>query len=1379
MSFEEALYPIDVSQEDTSIDAMLRESTIQAFAQARSGGSTDFATTRLRQIERAFTLGKPDVALRQLDSVWRSVPAEDLPALAPLYGRVLAQARDCEATLGMLQRAKEFAPDADLAALTALTLLRLQRPVDAHDALKTALTQYCVNPGGLLSCVAGMVVRDPRISAAGWVGRGPRLELVGQLSPDEPSKVLEIRINGGPAFTQLLGDTDGSGLDRFEFPPDRFADASTLEVSSRGVPLLGSGCTLPEQFALDGSTATRGRCVVGWARIGWLPTQPPCTRVRDESGNQVTLSNARRPIGAHRWPFAHDLRASRIRGERLHVESQLPDGRWLPLPDSPLLLAPAVRLRNVGAVRLPKWKSTSKGKPICVSEARRARSVDLIIPVYRGREESLACIGSVLATVGVSNGQVVVVDDATDDSLLVDSLDTLAAAGRITLLRNSENFGFARSVNRGLALNPTHDAVILNSDTAVFGNWVTRLREAAYSGPRVGTATPLSNSGSIVSYPNPSGGSIQANTGKALDELARSLHVGKRVEIPVGVGFCLYVRRDCLRETGSFDAGVFGKGYGEETDFCLRARRRGWSHKLAADVFVYHTGGISFASRRVRLLERSQRLLNLRHPGYDMFIAGFLAGDPIRPLRRQLDEQRLLGLKVPFALLVTSALPGGVERFVTERSRHLQEQGLVVLLLRPAGPGNLRRCELWTDALDLPNLRYEIPTDFGALQSMLRSMHLEAVEIQHFLHLDPAVIETVRMLPVPYDVFVHDYAWICPRITLIDESGRYCGEPRVTVCQQCAKRNGTTLGEKISVPHLRERSSRWLREARRVIVPSTDTATRLRKHFSALTVEVRPHTAPIERIQPPKRVQRDIVRVGLIGAIGGHKGYRVLLDCARDARARRLPIEFVVIGYTEDDKPLLATGKVFVTGRYSESEVEHLIDRERPDIFWSPSVWPETWCYTLDHALRAGGPIVSFDLGAIAERLHSVSGVLRLPLTIAPARINDLFCRMGRGEADLARSATDGIQTLMSYAVVDTKVTGSESGETSVNKAADGQQAQAVQNGLSASIQVLPLPTGLYLFSVKAATPVVAPATGQLALPAVHVGLGPGVRAEEVEFVAGPETHGGWLFAKGDLLVAKVKGPAATLVLTSVRAPGGEVMSIKVERLEARADAAPAQAKGNGTQHDGISSDRGGAGKMQAARADRPSTVDDSTLPLAVGAHIRTRGDMSFSEVSWAGRIAPGLWIESFCVRPLERFGAEDIEYKGLTGSGFETPWLSDDKMCGTKGMSTPLLGFAIRLKPSPAAAAYDCEYSGYFASGLVVGPVRNGVPCRSSVASDPLEGIQARLVKRSAMLLPGAVVPNTPAKSVNKKKGKRAASPARSVSRSARSTRRTSSRRS
>jgi hypothetical protein len=138
-------------------------------------------------------------------------------------------------------------------------------------------------------------------------------------------------------------------------------------------------------------------------------------------------------------------------------------------------------------------------------------------------------------------------------------------------------------------------------------------------------------------------------------------------------------------------------------------------------------------------------------------------------------------------------------------------------------------------------------------------------------------------------------------------------------------------------------------------------------------------------------------------------------------------------------------------------------------------------------------------------------------------------------------------------------------------------------------------------------------------------------------------------------------------------------------------------------------------------------------LPVRVTLHVRARGNMTFTSEPWAGRVAPGLWLEAFAVSPLESVAAGEIEYKGLTGSGFETPWTSDDQPCGTQGMSVPLVGFALRLKATPATLAYDCEYSGYFQSGLTVGPLRNGAPCRSTVANDPLEGIQVRIVKQIA----------------------------------------------
>ena len=141
--------------------------------------------------------------------------------------------------------------------------------------------------------------------------------------------------------------------------------------------------------------------------------------------------------------------------------------------------------------------------------------------------------------------------------------------------------------------------------------------------------TPFTNSGTIASYPGPGEQPISPEGAAAINALAATTNAGERADLPVGVGFCLYVRRDCLRDVGGFDAAVFGRGYGEETDFCMRARRRGWSHKLAADVYVYHAGGLSFGGERAALLDRSQRLLNLRYPGYARSIAKFVSQDPL------------------------------------------------------------------------------------------------------------------------------------------------------------------------------------------------------------------------------------------------------------------------------------------------------------------------------------------------------------------------------------------------------------------------------------------------------------------------------------------------------------------------------------------------------------------------------------------------------------------------------------------------------------------------------------------------------------------------------------------------------------------------------
>ncbi len=132
-----------------------------------------------------------------------------------------------------------------------------------------------------------------------------------------------------------------------------------------------------------------------------------------------------------------------------------------------------------------------------------------------------------------------------------------------------------------------------------------------------------------------------------------------------------------------------------------------------------------------------------------------------------------------------------------------------------------------------------------------------------------------------------------------------------------------------------------------------------------------------------------MTRVCVAGAIGLEKGFEVLLDCARDAKARALALEFVVVGHTLDDARLLDTGRVFITGAYQEAEAVELVAAQAADIGFIPSVWPETWCYALSNLWAAGLPTAAFQIGAPAERIARDGRGTLLPLGLHAGAINN------------------------------------------------------------------------------------------------------------------------------------------------------------------------------------------------------------------------------------------------------------------------------------------------------------------------------------------------------------------------------------------------------
>lgn len=625
-----------------------------------------------------------------------------------------------------------------------------------------------------------------------------------------------------------------------------------------------------------------------------------------------------------------------------------------------------------------------------VSPAADAAAAECVIvmPVYKGHDETLAAIHAVLAARQQTRFALLVIDDGSPDAALGAALAALAARGLFLHTRHATNRGFVATVNEGLGRFAGTDAILLNTDTEVFGDWLDRLVAHARRDPTIATVTPFSNNATIASYPLRNvDNAIQVETDAAgLDRLAASCNAGRASDIPVGVGFCLFVSARSRAIIGLLDEQTFGRGYGDENDFCIRASRAGLRNVLAEDVFVYHVGEVSFGVPQAKRRVRGQAELVAKHPHYPDLIRQHVDADTTEHGRIRLDLKRLALASRDAEVHVYHALAGGIATHVVHEAAKAAAAGRVAILVRVGleSAWDLEIASAAPDAPYCPNLRplsittyRETLLDFlGWLAPSMLHLHSLAGLAWQAIQ---AVFDLVHDSGMAYQMTLHDYAAFCHRNNLVQPNGRYCGLAPVDVCRTCIGFD-RTYPEAVDPELRRATYAKILAGAARVVAPSEDVKTRFERHGANYRIDVVPHeeSAMIAPIHAPARAPATF-QVVTIGAIGPHKGSRVIASLARDAKARELPLAYAIIGYSDIGGEMAAAG-VGETGRYESPDeaFAHLV-AAAPSAILLPSIWPETFCYTLSMALAFGCPPIVFDLGAQADRVRAAGVGLVLP----------------------------------------------------------------------------------------------------------------------------------------------------------------------------------------------------------------------------------------------------------------------------------------------------------------------------------------------------------------------------------------------------------------
>ncbi|MFO1415473.1 MAG: glycosyltransferase [Burkholderiales bacterium] len=607
-------------------------------------------------------------------------------------------------------------------------------------------------------------------------------------------------------------------------------------------------------------------------------------------------------------------------------------------------------------------------------------TVDVVVPVWGALRVLRRCVDSVLAARVATPYELVVVDDGNTDPEMRQYLAELGARGDVTVVAQAQRQGHAAAVNRAFSLHRDRDVVILHSDAEVANDWLDRL--AAHAAAReVGMIACFSNAVASATYPLAHADQPlpEGYTVGSLDAAFARANPGRSVALPSVSGPCLYLRRECLSAVGAFDGAPLGSDYGVEIDFCLRAGSAGFVNLLAGDVFVAHQGHASFGAAEARSLdERTEIALAKLYPTIVADRKDLAEREPALPFARRVDLLRLADSGKRLLVFVSHPWGGGIRRYMHDLAT-LTDDRCEVLFLEPAVGDTVKLS--WPRQGESFALYFPLPAELPALAATLRAIGVERLHFHH-VHLQPrAILDLPALAGVPYDYTLHDYHPICPQYHLVAEDGRYCGEPDAAGCAACLARRPPLWN--LDIGAWRGAFGALLRGADRVIAPSQDVASRMRRYFPDVGIEVWPHP---EGVLPPAA---RVARVAILGNLSPEKGLHVVAACARDAQERNLPLVFRVLGSTTEPIPQAPEAPLTIYGQYVDTALPGLIAAEKPDVLLFAAQVPETYAYTLSVALQSRLPIVASALGAFPERLAGAHGSTTVPWDAPPSRWND------------------------------------------------------------------------------------------------------------------------------------------------------------------------------------------------------------------------------------------------------------------------------------------------------------------------------------------------------------------------------------------------------
>lgn len=258
---------------------------------------------------------------------------------------------------------------------------------------------------------------------------------------------------------------------------------------------------------------------------------------------------------------------------------------------------------------MPHMSTEFSPSPRLSTQPRRARpAVSVVIVVWNAKKYVIECLESLREHCRKSCDEVIIVDNASSDGtpeLIAEMFP------EFRLICNSENLGFAKANNIGLAEATGDYLCLVNSDVKFTSDCISPMLKYLGENPRVAVLGPkmLAPDGvawrSTMRFPTvwnqfcrALGLDVAFKKSRLFGGLLMS-DFDHQTTAPVEVlnGWFIVVRRSAINRVGLLDPQFFM--YGEDVDWCYRFRQAGDEVVFFAEAEAIHYGGASSANAPV------------------------------------------------------------------------------------------------------------------------------------------------------------------------------------------------------------------------------------------------------------------------------------------------------------------------------------------------------------------------------------------------------------------------------------------------------------------------------------------------------------------------------------------------------------------------------------------------------------------------------------------------------------------------------------------------------------------------------------------------------------------------------------------------------------